>query len=187
MHQDPTFWILARASGLTAYVLLTLSVIAGIVVKSRPFGRRVNQAAAVDAHRTLALFGLGAVAVHGTALVLDKTVSIPVGALFVPGLSPYRPFPVAIGVLTLELMVIVYASFSQRKRIGFKNWRRLHWTTYALFAGGTVHGLLSGSDSGRAWALTIYLGAIAAVAAATTWRALAPMTRGGENVPSRDR
>jgi len=27
--KDPTFWILARASGLTAYVLLTLSMLAG--------------------------------------------------------------------------------------------------------------------------------------------------------------
>jgi sulfoxide reductase heme-binding subunit YedZ len=187
MHQDPTFWILARASGLTAYILLTLAVLAGIVVKSRPFGRRVSQPSAVDTHRTLALLGLGAIAIHATALVLDKTVPIPAKAIFIPGLSPYRPGSVAIGVLTLELMVIVYASFSVRKRIGFRNWRRLHWATYALFAGGTVHGLLSGSDSGRAWALIIYVGAIAAVAAATTWRALAPMTRGGENVPSRNR
>jgi hypothetical protein len=36
---DPTFWLLARASGLTAYVLLTGSVLAGLTLKSRPFGR----------------------------------------------------------------------------------------------------------------------------------------------------
>ena len=40
MTHDPTFWLLARASGLTAYVLLTLSVLAGLVLKSRPFGAR---------------------------------------------------------------------------------------------------------------------------------------------------
>ena len=45
MRHDPTFWILARASGLTAYVLLALSVLAGIVVKSRPLGNRVRQPA----------------------------------------------------------------------------------------------------------------------------------------------
>jgi DMSO/TMAO reductase YedYZ heme-binding membrane subunit len=187
MRHDPTFWILARASGLTAYVLLTLSVLAGIVVKSRPFGNRVRQPAAIDTHRTLAALGLGALVIHATSLALDKTVRIPVQALFVPGLSPYRPYWVAIGVLTAELMVVVYASFSQRRRIGFKNWRRLHWATYALFAGGTAHGILSGSDSGRAWAQAIYLVAIAAVAAAATWRFLAPLAEGGENVPSRDR
>jgi len=187
MKHDPTFWILARASGLTAYILLTLSALTGIVVKSRPFGSRVRQPAAIDTHRTLAALGLGALVIHMTALALDKTVRMPVSALFIPGLSHYRPGSVAIGVLTAELMVIVYASFSQRRKIGFKNWRRLHWLTYALFAGGTAHGLLSGSDSRRAWALAIYLGAIASVAAATTWRALAPLTQGEQNVPSRDR
>ena len=38
-RKAPTFWILARATGLTAYVLLTLSLLARLVVKSRPFGR----------------------------------------------------------------------------------------------------------------------------------------------------
>ena len=187
MHQDPTFWILARASGLTAYVLLTLSVLWGIVVKSRPFGNRFGQAAVVDTHRTLAALGLGALVIHTTSLVLDKTVRMPVQALFIPGLSPYRHYSVAIGVLTAELMIVVYASFSMRKRIGFKNWRRLHWITYALFAGGTAHGLLSGSDSGRTWALAIYICAVASVAAATTWRALEPLTKGEANVPNRNR
>ncbi|MGD0274260.1 MAG: ferric reductase-like transmembrane domain-containing protein [Gaiellaceae bacterium] len=187
MRQDPTFWILARASGLTAYVLLTLSVLWGIVVKSRPFGSRFRQAAVVDTHRTLAALGLGALVIHATSLVLDKTVRIPVQALFIPGLSSYRPNSVAIGVLTAELMVVVYASFSLRKRIGFKNWRRLHWATYLLFAGGTAHGLLSGSDSGRAWALAIYVCAIASVAAAITWRTLEPLTKGVANAPNRDR
>ena len=37
MTHDPTFWLLARASGLTAYLLLTASLLAGLVLKSRPF------------------------------------------------------------------------------------------------------------------------------------------------------
>ena len=60
--KDPTFWILARASGLTAYFLLTLSVLAGLVLKSRPFGRALSAAAVTDTHRFLATLGLGAVA-----------------------------------------------------------------------------------------------------------------------------
>ena len=32
MRHDPTFWLLARASGLTAYVLLTLSILAGLML-----------------------------------------------------------------------------------------------------------------------------------------------------------
>ena len=43
MTHDPTFWLLARASGLTAYALLTATVLAGLVLKSRPFGRAVKR------------------------------------------------------------------------------------------------------------------------------------------------
>ena len=172
MTHDPTFWLLARSAGFTAYVLLTLSVLAGLVVKSRPF-RSLKPAAVVDTHRTFAMLGLGALALHGTALVLDQTVRMPVWALVVPFTSSYRPVATAIGVLTAELMILVYASFSMRKRIGRKNWRRLHWATYAIFAGATVHGLPSGTDTTRPWAFALYLGAVASVAAATAYRALA--------------
>ena len=118
MTHDPTFWLLARASGLTAYVLLTLSVLAGLVVKSRPLGRALKTAAVVDVHRFLALLGLGMLALHGVALVLDRTVHMPLAALFVPFLSSYRPTAVAFGVLAAELAALITVSFSLRRWIG---------------------------------------------------------------------
>ncbi len=60
MKSDPTFWLLARATGLTAYALLTTSVLAGLTVKSRPLGTRVKAAVVTDLHRFLSLLGLGA-------------------------------------------------------------------------------------------------------------------------------
>ncbi|HEU4448480.1 MAG TPA: hypothetical protein VFR63_00690 [Gaiellaceae bacterium] len=174
MKNDPTFWLLARASGLTAYALLTASVLAGLVVKSKPFGTAVKPAVVVDLHKLLALLGLGALALHGLTLVLDETVEIGLGALLVPGLAPYRPLWTGLGVLAGELMLIVYASFALRRRIGQRNWRRLHWATYATFAAATLHGLLAGSDSGRPWAQVLYVGAVGAVVFATAWRFLVP-------------
>jgi DMSO/TMAO reductase YedYZ heme-binding membrane subunit len=173
MRHDPTFWLLARASGITAYVMLTLSMLAGLVLKSRPC-TGLRPAAVTDLHRLLALIGLGALAGHAAALVLDTTVKVSIPALFVPGLISYRPLPTALGVLAAELMLLVYVSFSQRKRIGTKTWRRLHWATYGIFAASTLHGLAAGTDSGRPWALGLYAGAVGAVALAVTWRALAP-------------
>jgi sulfoxide reductase heme-binding subunit YedZ len=177
MKHDPTFWLLARATGLTAYFLLTVSVLAGLVVKSRPFGMALKPATATDLHKTLAFLSLGALALHGATLVLDRTIEIGLGALLVPGLAPYRPFWTGVGVVAGELMLIVYASFSLRRRIGQKNWRRLHWATYATFALATAHGLMAGSDSGATWALALYLGAVGAVVFATVWRVLVPPAR----------
>ena len=173
MKTDPTFWLLARASGMTAYILLTASVLAGLVLKTRPF-RSLKPAQVIDIHRFLSILGLGALALHGITLVLDEAVAIPIVALFVPGASPYKPLWVGIGVLAAELMVVVYASFSQRKRIGAKNWRRLHYATYLVFALATVHGLVAGTDTGRPWVLGVYVVATGSVLGATAFRALSP-------------
>jgi sulfoxide reductase heme-binding subunit YedZ len=169
---DPTFWLLARASGLTAYGLLTGSVLAGLVLKSRPFGRALKPASTTDVHRFLALLGLGMLALHGGTLLLDHTLKMPLAGLFVPGASPYRPAAVAVGVVGAELMALIYVSFFLRRRIGARNWRRLHWATYLVFLLATVHGLASGTDSAQPWAHDLYLGAVGAVAFATAWRAL---------------
>lgn len=177
MKSDPTFWILARASGLAAFVLLTVSVLAGLVVKSRPFGTALKPATATDLHRTLALLSLSAVLVHIGTLVVDDAAEIGLGAVLVPGLSPYRPVATGLGVLAAELMVLVYASFSVRRRIGQRTWRRLHYTTFGLFALAAAHGLFAGTDTAAPWALALYLGAIGAVAAATAWRLLVPPAR----------
>lgn len=173
MSGDPTIWLLARASGLAAYALLTGSVLAGLVLRSRPFGRAVKAATVTELHRTLALLGLFYLAVHGTMLVLDSTVPISPAALLVPGLSSYRPLAVSLGVVAAELMVLVYVSFRFRKRIGIKVWRALHWFTYLVFAAATAHGLAAGTDSAAPWARGLYLGAVGVVAFATAWRALA--------------
>jgi sulfoxide reductase heme-binding subunit YedZ len=178
MSHDPTFWILARAAGFAAYLLLTGSVLAGLTVKARVPGRAVRAAAIVDLHRTLALLGLGFLALHGTALALDTTVRIPAAALLVPGLAPYRPVATGIGVLAAEVMVLVYASFGLRRRIGMRVWRALHWLTYGVFAGATIHGLAAGTDSARPWALGVYLGALAAVTLASAWRFLTVEPKG---------
>jgi DMSO/TMAO reductase YedYZ heme-binding membrane subunit len=187
MKSDPTFWILARASGLVAYALLSTTVLAGLVLKARPFGTLVKPSALTDLHRFLALLGLGALSLHASALILDNAVPIGIADLLVPGIAPYRPLWTGLGVLAAELLVVVYASFSLRKRIGPRNWRRLHWAGYLIFGLATLHGLAAGSDSGATWALALYGSATGAVLAAAAWRALVPPQKGASRAPRRDR
>jgi sulfoxide reductase heme-binding subunit YedZ len=169
---DPTFWLLARASGLTAYVLFAGSVLAGLTLKSRPFGRALRAAAVTDVHRFLALTALGMLGLHGLALALDSTIRLSPAALLVPGLAPYRPLAVALGVLAGELALLIVVSFPLRRRIGMRAWRRLHWATYLIFVLGTAHGLAAGTDSSQPWAYGLYVGAVGAVAFAAAYRTL---------------
>jgi hypothetical protein len=171
---DPTLWIIARATGISAYTLLSAAVLAGLALKTRLLAPRVSPPVAMELHRTLSFLGLGAIGLHGLALVFDTAVPVPVSALFVPGVAPYRPLWTGLGVVAAELMLLVSASFSIRRLIGVRAWRRLHWSTYAVFALATAHGLAAGTDSARPWALGMYLGAAGAVTMATAWRALSP-------------
>jgi len=173
VRTDPTFWILTRSAGLTAYALLTLSVLGGLVLKSRPF-RGLKVSTVTDVHRVLTSLALGAVALHGTSLLFDSKLDFALRDVLVPGGGPYRPLWIGVGIVTAEVMVVVYLSFSARRWIGVRAWRLLHWATYGIFAAATVHGVMAGTDSERPWGVAIYVGAIGAVTAATCWRALAP-------------
>jgi sulfoxide reductase heme-binding subunit YedZ len=173
MTNLPTIWLVARASGFLAYGLITASVLAGLVLKARPFGRRLRGITAMEIHRTMSFLGLGAIGLHGLALVLDRTVDMTVLDLLIPGTAPYRPLWTALGVVAAELAVLLIVSFPLRRVIGQRVWRSLHWASYLTFVLATVHGIMAGTDTSLPWARGVYIGAVAAVAGATTWRALA--------------
>jgi methionine sulfoxide reductase heme-binding subunit len=175
VNGDPTIWLVARAAGFVAYGLMTASVLAGLVLKSKPFGRKLRAIVALEIHRTLSFLGLAAIGLHGVALVLDDAVHITLSDLVIPGIAPYRPVWTAFGVVAAELMLALIVSFPLRKVFGFKTWRKLHWATYLTFALATLHGLKAGTDTGQNWADWIYIGALGAVAGAVTFRIL---TRG---------
>jgi sulfoxide reductase heme-binding subunit YedZ len=148
------------------------ATLAGLALRSRALGKSVKPAGVADAHRFLALLALLAIGVHGVALLNDTSIRIDLPGLLVPGRIPYRPVWVGAGIVAAELTVLVYASFSVRKRIGVRTWRRLHWLTYGIFAAVTVHGLLSGSDSAQPWARDVYLASIGSVAGTVAFRML---------------
>ncbi len=169
----PTFWILSRAGGLLAYLLVTTAILLGLCVKTRVLSR-VRPVVVVNLHRLVSLLALGALGIHLGGLLLDANKPAPLVSYLVPGLMPYRTLWTGIGVAVAELMVVIHLSFRYRSRIGARVWRRLHWATYLVFAGATVHGLASGSDSGLPWARAMYAAALAAVVGLTAWRALSP-------------
>jgi sulfoxide reductase heme-binding subunit YedZ len=174
---DPTLWLIARASGITTYGLIAASILAGLLLRSRTASGRLRPPVVADAHRTLAILALGALALHGAALALDGIAHISPAALVVPGLAPHARLAVALGVLAGDLMLVVAASSGLRRRIGFRAWRRLHWLTYAVFAAGSAHGIMAGTDSHRPVMFWFYSTTIAAVAGATAWRAMTAPAR----------
>ena len=165
-------WVISRATGFLAFGLFGLAMIAGLLIRTRGSIGSLRGGGMVDLHRHLSLLALLAVAVHAGALLFDTTLDAGPTELLVPGALNYRPLWTGLGVVAAELALLIHVSFALRTRIGPGLWRKLHWLAYAVFGLGAVHGILSGTDTSATWALAIYAGIVAAVAALTAWRAV---------------
>lgn len=173
-------WYAARASGLTAYALATASVLFGLASATRAGNPKPGLGVVTDTHRALSLLTLLAIGGHVLFLALDSYADFGPLDLFVPFGSWYRPVWTGLGVLAAYLAVAVYVSFYFRTRVGYRAWRFFHYAAFAVFGLGTVHGVLTGTDSGTVWASTVYAGAIASVALMGAYR----LTRGSGHKPA---
>jgi hypothetical protein len=165
-------WFGARSTGLVAYALATCSVLFGLVTATWTRDRRPGRGIVYDTHRALSLLTVLVIGAHVLLLAFDRYTQFGPTDLLVPFASWYRPTWTGLGVLAAYVLLVVYASFYVRSRIGYKTWRVLHYATFAVFVMGTAHGLRVGSDSGAVWARGFYTAAILAVALAVTYRLL---------------
>ena len=141
----PVAWLVARAAGLVAFGLLTLSVWLGLAMSTRLLGpKRTKPLLAL--HRTLAWTGLSMVGLHLGAILLDPVMHFGALGALVPGMASWRPAAVALGVVSAWLSLALAASFNARRWIGQKGWRRLHYATFAAFWLALGHALLVGTD-----------------------------------------
>jgi hypothetical protein len=141
----PVFWIVARAAGLVAFGLLTLSVWLGLAMSTRLLGTR-RQKMLLGWHRTLVWTGLSMLGLHVVAVLLDPVLHLGPLAAVVPFASPWRPGAIAAGVVAGWLSLMLAVSFRLRKWIGQKGWRRLHYASFAAFALALGHALAAGTD-----------------------------------------
>jgi sulfoxide reductase heme-binding subunit YedZ len=162
-EQDRLPWYTTRLTGVAAYAALTASVIYGLLLSTGILDALAHRAVSFTLHQEFAAVGIALAFVHGAALTLDHTMPYTTLELLIPFGGPYRPLWVGIGQLSLLLAIAVYASFSLRRRIGQRTWRRVHYATFLAWAAAAVHGLMSGTDTSAPWALWGYAGTAAAV------------------------
>lgn len=144
-----TTWIVLRAAGIGAYVMLFLSVAWGLVSTTAPFGKRVAKQSANLVHQFMATCGLLLLGIHLGGLLIDRFVPFSVPDLFVPLRSSYRPVAVAVGIVAMYLLVFVMVTSWLRKPIGTKWWRRTHLLAVPTFTLAMLHGIFAGSDTAR--------------------------------------
>jgi sulfoxide reductase heme-binding subunit YedZ len=152
-----TTWIVLRAAGIGAYVVLFASVAFGLVATSGPFGKRFAKASSISIHQFLSTVGLVLLAIHIGGLLLDTYMHFGPKEVLVPGASSYRPRAVALGVIGMYGTVLVLVSSWVRRHYSTKVWRAVHGAAVPTFILAMLHGIFAGADATRRWMFLMYL------------------------------
>jgi len=163
-------WYATRASGIVALILLTLTMVLGLVTTSRARARNWPGFAQQEFHRRVSITAVVFVAIHVLTSILDTYVHIGWFAIVVPFISPYSSFWVGLGAIALDLMLAVFVSSLLRAHLKPATWRGIHWLAYASWPVALAHTFGLGTDSREQW--VIVLGALCALAVglALVWR-----------------
>ena len=186
-------WLLARAAGITSYLLLVLLVPLGLVL-SHPWRTRVRRpipATRIRIHVTLAVFTLVFTILHILVLVNDKWAGVGVRGALLPMAATYRPLAVTLGLIGLYSGLLSGLTAILAGRITARIWWPIHKVASISLVLIWIHGVLAGSDSATLQAL-YYITAIFVIAlAATRYTARTPadlisdLKSRGERLPRR--
>ncbi len=160
-------WLVGRATGVTAYVLLTILVAFGLIL-SHP----VNQTTWMLSkrlfpwHENLFVFVVAFLAAHVVSIIVDPYAGVGFQGTFVPGLSSYRTVPVALGSLAMYAMLATGLTARYTKLLPAGWWLKLHRLTMLVFVLSWTHGILAGIDSDAFMPLYVVTGLLVVGAAA---------------------
>lgn len=145
------WWLVSRASGIVALVLISLSVIMGLSMATRilpgPGGKRT----VAKLHEHVALTALLAIGAHGLSLLGDQWLKPGWDGITMPFALGYRPLYTGIGIIGGYIALLLGPSFYLRRRIGARRWRRLHTLIFVSWLLCAAHTLGAGSDAQRLW------------------------------------
>jgi DMSO/TMAO reductase YedYZ heme-binding membrane subunit len=162
-------WLAARAAGFMSLILLTFQVVLGLIL-SHPTNKSTWKLSKLlfPWHEHAWVFTIAFGAVHVVAIIVDRFANVGLLGTFVPGLSEFRTWPVALGTLAMYALLItgLTARFTRLLPSGW--WLKLHRLSLVVLALAWAHGILSGTDTPAAGG--IYGGTLAAVLAAAAYR-----------------
>lgn len=156
------WWYTARATGLVAWVVVTASVVWGLLLSARVL-RPSRAAWALDLHRYLGVLALALTGLHVAAIAFDEWVGFDWDDLLVPYASAWRPAAVAWGIVAMYLLVAVEVTSLLMRWISRALWHAIHLLGFVVFGAVTAHGLMAGTDADEPVMVAFALGAIGLV------------------------
>ena len=143
---DLEFWFIARITGLTAFAVLSLSVLSGEALRTSVLDFLAKNRAIRKLHDFTTPLWLPLVFAHIIALVLDKTARIQPVNVVVPFLTDYGAVQIGLGTIAFDIIMIVTITSWLRSRMNNTLWMWIHRTSYIAFVAIFFHAALSGTD-----------------------------------------
>ena len=184
---DYTWWLASRAAGVTALVLVSVSVLIGLAMAAGLLRKPAWKKTAVALHEQLAIGGLVAIAVHGVTLLGDSWLKAGPIDLVAPFFMTYRPGFTGLGVIAGWLALLLGLSFYARRWIGAKRWRSMHRATLLVWLMAAVHTLGAGTDAGAVWLQAIVAAPAVGILLILPARLLRPRRRAAAQAAARRR
>src|SRR5438034_4986856 len=104
---SPAIWYAARASGVAAYVVLSLVVSLGLTLGGKAQSRRWPRFSVEDIHRFGGLLVGSLIGVHVLTIAADSFLPFSLTQLLVPFTSSYRPVWTGLGIGPGHLLIAV--------------------------------------------------------------------------------
>jgi methionine sulfoxide reductase heme-binding subunit len=150
------YWYLARATGIVSLLLLTASVLLGVLGPLRfTVPGRWPRFAIDTLHRDVSLLVMAVLVIHIVTSVLDGFAPINLLDAVVPFHTSYRPLWMGLGAFSFDFLVALVITSLVRRRLGYRAWRAIHWLAYASWPVAVLHGLGTGSDTKAWWNLAL--------------------------------
>jgi sulfoxide reductase heme-binding subunit YedZ len=150
--------------------MLTASAAFGLVTVTRFQAAGWPRFFNYEMHRRISLLSVAFLTTHVGAAIMDPYLRLGLASALVPFASSWKPVPVALGVVSLYLVVALIATSLLRRRIGQRAWRLVHWTSYLMWPLAFAHTITAGTDATAAWMLALEAACLAVVAGAAAWR-----------------
>jgi sulfoxide reductase heme-binding subunit YedZ len=156
------FWLATRSAGVVAYILLSASVVLGLVMATR-MAPPAARAGLRVLHERVALLALGAVGAHGLMLLPDRWLHPSLAAILVPFTGTYRPVWTGLGICAGYLAAALSLTYYARHRLGSRRWRAAHRFIPIAWALAAAHVIGAGTDAVSLWLEAVLALTISAV------------------------
>jgi sulfoxide reductase heme-binding subunit YedZ len=143
---DLFFWMLARVTGLAAFLAIAVALLSGVALRTSIFDRLGSNRAWLELHTFSTVLWIPLGGMHLLTLLVDRTAQISPVDLVVPFGVSYGPTAIGLGTIALDAFALVTVTGWMKRQMSQPLWSWIHRLSYPAFAVTFTHAVLSGTD-----------------------------------------